>query len=96
MKQTIYLNTFVDAFERFGREDQFSFDGLVALFNYLEELEEATGEEIELDVIALCVEFTEYESMEDLMEEYDVEEPEEVEHAVIAYLDNGGLIVHDF
>ena len=53
---------FADAFRRMGREDQFSREALEALFNYLEEYEQDTGEDLELDVIALCCDFTEYES----------------------------------
>ena len=51
---------FADAFRRMGREDQFSREALEALFNYLEEYEQDTGEDIELDVIGLCCDFTEY------------------------------------
>jgi len=36
-----------------NRKTNFSYEGLEILFEYLEELEESTGEEIELDVIAL-------------------------------------------
>ena len=39
--------------------------GAFALAEYLEEYEESTGEELELDVIALRCEFTEFESVED-------------------------------
>lgn len=53
---------FADAFRRMGREDQFSREALEALFNYLEEYEQDTGEDLELDVIGLCCDFTEYES----------------------------------
>ena len=40
----------------------FSYDGASRLINYLEELEESTGEEIELDPIALRCQFVEYKS----------------------------------
>ncbi len=39
--------------------------GAFALAEYLEEYEESTGEELELDVIALRCDFTEFESVED-------------------------------
>tara|TARA_Y100000004_G_C8852068_1_gene385196 strand:- start:168 stop:566 length:399 start_codon:yes stop_codon:yes gene_type:complete len=45
-------------------KDRFSYDGLGALFNWYESLEEDTGEQTELDVVAICCEFTEYESLE--------------------------------
>jgi hypothetical protein len=44
---------FQDAFNKMGRGDQFSYEGLIALFDHLEFVEDNTGEPIELDVIAL-------------------------------------------
>ena len=62
MRQTISKNEFRDGFKSMGRSDSFSYQGLGALFEFLEELEEETGLEIEYDVIALCGEWREYES----------------------------------
>jgi len=59
MKQTVYLDDFRQAFKDCGRENQFSYDGLEILFNCFEELDEGSGQETELDVIALCCEFEE-------------------------------------
>jgi hypothetical protein len=59
MKTTINLSGFRDAFQRANRGSQFSYEGLEVLFDGLEELEQDTGEEIELDVIALCCYFAE-------------------------------------
>jgi hypothetical protein len=42
-----------------GRKDNFSYAGLNILFDYLEEVEESCGEEIEFDVIAICCDFAE-------------------------------------
>jgi hypothetical protein len=69
MKKTINLQDFIDSFKKFDR-DYYSYKGYVALFNYLENLEEDTGEEIELDVIALCSDFTEYKSIEEIKKDY--------------------------
>jgi NAD(P)-dependent dehydrogenase (short-subunit alcohol dehydrogenase family) len=41
------------------RKDQFSYEGLELIFDYIEEYEQETGEQIELDVIALCCEWSE-------------------------------------
>ena len=58
--QSIYsVHQFREAFRLAGRMDQFSYEGLEVLFDYLDELSEATGEPIELDVIALCCEYYE-------------------------------------
>ena len=70
MKQTVNLNNFIDAFQAMGREESFSYDGKEALFRYLEDCEEGTGKEIELDVVALCCEFTEYLNVEEYADVY--------------------------
>ena len=59
MKTTVNKYDFRDAFKAAGRENNFSYDGLDVLFDYFEEYEESTGEEIELDVIAICCEYSE-------------------------------------
>ena len=69
MKQSITMYDFERAFKRYEREN-FSYDGLKALFEYLEEYEEGTGEEIELDVIALCCEYAEYDSLKEYNDDY--------------------------
>lgn len=69
MKQTVTFTDFCDAFKSFGREN-FSYDGLEALFNQLEEDEAQTGEELELDVISLCSTYQEYASLEEFQGDY--------------------------
>jgi hypothetical protein len=59
MKTTVYFSDFCDAFNQMGRKDQFTYDGLRVLFDYIEEVEESCGEEIELDVIGICCDFAE-------------------------------------
>jgi len=73
MKQTISKYDFEQAFKNMGRGDNFSYTGLNALFEYLEQYEEDTGEEIELDVIALCCEYSEFESLEELKQSYNID-----------------------
>jgi hypothetical protein len=70
MKTIVNFYSFADAFRRFDRANQFSRAGLVALFDYLEELERDTGDEYELDVIGLCVDFAEFDTAEDAAREY--------------------------
>jgi len=69
MKQSVNMYDFERAFKRFER-DNFSYDGLKALFEYLEEYEEDTGEEVELDVIALCCDYMEYDSLKEYNDDY--------------------------
>jgi hypothetical protein len=59
MKTTVSRYDFERAFVDADRRDNFSYEGLNALFDYLEDYEEQTGEEIELDVIALCCDYAE-------------------------------------
>lgn len=78
MKQTVYLGDFRDAFRSAGRENNFSYEGLGILFNYFEQYEDDTGEEIELDVIALCCEFSEATARE-VAENYGYLDDEELD-----------------
>lgn len=50
---------FCDAFRDMNRNENFSHQGKRALFDYLEGLSEDTGDDIELDVIALCCDYYE-------------------------------------
>ena len=70
MKQSINKYQFIDAFHKMGRGEQFSYDGLTALYDYLEQLGDEIGEEIELDVIALCCEYAEYDNFAEFQEYY--------------------------
>ena len=70
MKKTINYYDFKNEFRSHDRADQFSVPALRALFEYLEELEEDCGEEIELDIIGLCCEYAEYENLEEFWREY--------------------------
>lgn len=59
MKTTVTLFDFRDAFRQCGRQDQFSYEALGLLFDYFEALEDSLGQEIELDPIAICCEYSE-------------------------------------
>jgi len=79
MKSTVTINDFIQAFETMDRKENFSYDGLVSLFEYLEEIEESCETEIELDVIALCCEYTEYENIKEFWKDYDKEDYPDLE-----------------
>ena len=94
MKKTISENDFV--FEVMDREDQFSDYALRKIFEYIETVEDDTGEEYEMDIIDICCEFTEYESLEDLQKDYpDIENVDdlECETSVICFEDDCIVIV---
>ena len=67
---TINNHDFIQAFKDAGREDQFSLDALTVLFHHLEEWESQMSEPIELDVIAICCDYEEYDSIEDFQRDY--------------------------
>ena len=77
MKQTINQYEFRNAFQNI-RPDNFSYEGLEILFNGLEQYEVDTGEEVELDVIALCCDYSEMEE-EEVREAYGMDKSESVE-----------------
>jgi len=71
MKQTVSETDFLDAFRRYGRADQFTRAGLIALFDYLEDYEEQLHEQLELDVIALCCNYSEYPTALEAVRDHD-------------------------
>ena len=105
MKIIINENDFIEAFKRAGRSNQFSEEGLIRLYEYLIENEQASSKETELDVIGVCCAFTEYDSLEECAADNDIEveededdedilkELEQQRVTVIALLDNGGVLV---
>ena len=72
MKQTVNLSAFMDAFHAYKRYDQFGYTALRILFDYLEDMEQDTSEELELDVIALCCDYS-VDSVADIASNYDID-----------------------
>lgn len=98
MFQQISKYDFARAFEQV-RPDNFSRAGLSALYEYLEQLEEDIGNPIELDVIAICCEYAEYESLEEFQEDYgdDYQSIDEIEQATtVIPVDDSGFIILQF
>lgn len=62
-------------FDAYNRGDQFSREGIRQLFTYLDEMAENDDRNIELDVIALCCEYTE-STTDDVISDYDVMLPD--------------------
>ncbi len=96
MQTTVNFYDFIDAFKNMGREDSFTYHGLRALFEMLEDYEDAAGTEIELDVVGLCCSYTEYDSFAEVMENYD--HIQDLSDIPTAYrmTDTGGVVVEDF
>ena len=85
---------FRDQFHRMGRGDQFSYEALGLLFDYLEDLDP----DYELDVIELCCEYSE-DTPEEIAEKYGVDlegcedDDDEKAEAVADYLSNETSLV---
>ena len=98
MKQTVNEYDFRRAFETL-RPEQFSYEGLGLLYQYFVELEDDLGEEIELDVIAICCEWSE-DSPAEIMDKYNLglddigldpdDDPDKsaIENALVEYLND--------
>lgn len=74
MKMQLTELDFIHAFAMHGScyKANFSYEGKKALFQYIEEVEEGTGEQIELDIVALCCEFAEYDSLDAWRDDYSI------------------------
>ena len=98
MKSTVGLSDFRDAFQI--RKENFTYEGLEALFDYLEQYEEDTGEEIELDVIALCCDYTEYANLKDFKAAYNSEDYQSIEdievETIVIPIDDEAFIIMSF
>lgn len=88
MKQTVNFYSFCDAFQQ-CRPDNFSREGLSVLWDYFEQYEQDTGEEMELDVIAICCDFAE-DTVEGIASNYSIDldgvADEDKAQAVMDYL----------
>ena len=96
MKQTVNLSGFRDAFRQCGRQDQFSYEALELIFDYLEEMESGMDEEIELDVVGICCDLSE-STFEDVASDYDINvdgmDEDEIEQAVTDYISEQTSII---
>ena len=70
--QTLSKSSFMEEFKQSSRKDQFSYDALGAIFDYLEEYSDSTGEPVEFDMVAICCEWSEC-TWEDIVRDYDVD-----------------------
>ena len=57
--QTLSKSSFIDAFTHSSRKDQFSYEALEAIFDYLEEYSDSTGEPVEFDIVGICCDWSE-------------------------------------
>lgn len=95
MKQTINKSQFRDAFLSWGTYSKnFTYEGLGLLYEGLEDLANDTGVEVELDVVAICCEFTESNHV-DIASQYDIilHESDYPFEVVLNYLQDNTFVV---
>ena len=111
MKTTLTQSNFVDGMNAV-RPDNFSYEGLNALYDYLTQMEEDCGDEYEMefDPIAICCDFSEfdnlreaflnYKTIDDLdgvsFEDQDMQAREYLHDNTSLIEFNGGVIIQDF
>lgn len=92
MKQTVDFQTFRDTFRAYDRADQFSREGLELLFDHLEECDP----DMELDVIALCCDYSE-DTPENIAQDYRIDldgvDEDDTAQAVMDYLCDNTTVV---
>jgi len=101
MKTTLNKYQFIEKFMNV-RPNNFSYEGLDAMFEYLALYEEASvGEEMEFDPVGICCEFTEYDTFKDFQNDYQnpaIEDIEDLEEhtTVIGIPETERFIIHNF
>ena len=73
MYQSVNFSDFVNAFRSHDRDNQFSYEAKRMIFDYIEDYERDTGEPVELDVIAICCDFSEMTESE-LRQSYNIDD----------------------
>lgn len=93
MKQTINTTSqFVHAFHAISRSEQFSYNGLKALYNYLEDMDK----DYELDVIELCCEWSE-STIEEALACYSLDSLEELkENTIVIEIDDDNILYMNY
>ena len=101
MITTISKTQFRDEFTVYNWQDQFSYEALGALDDYLTDLDEQCDLSIELDVIALCCEYSEYDNYYDAVMAYSNDRWHKLEdHTTVIYTgeyaSNSSVIVQEY
>lgn len=98
MKQSVSFSDFEAAFRDYDRYDDFGYQALRVIFDYLESYEQDTGEEIELDVIAICCDYTS-EHYKDIADNYNIDltdadgDEDEEKQIVLDYLNDNAVVL---
>ena len=95
--QTLTKSAFVDAFKQSSRKDQLSHEALEAIFDYLEEYSDSTGEPVEFDIVGICCDLCE-QTWQAIASDYGIEideneNEEEQKQQVYDYLSNETSVI---
>jgi len=88
----VNFSNFYDHFQAI-RKDNFTYEGLKVLFDYLEDYETEDEKGIELDVIALCCEFSEV-SIKEALKDYNLESIEDLKNNTTVLNVNDETIIY--
>lgn len=97
--QQVGESNFIQAMSQVYDNTNFTYEGKKALFAFLSDLAEDTGEPIELDPIALCCEYTEYANIDDVIKSYNnprIKDLGDLEEYTTVIPFDGGIIIQDF
>lgn len=94
--QTLSKSSFINAFKQSSRKDQFSYEALEVIFDYLEEYSDRTDEPVELDIVAICCDFAE-SSLSELASSYEIDleglEGEDRLETVLSYMEKNTFVL---
>ena len=101
MKKTVSKSDFINQFVIMHRFGNFSYEAMGILFDYFEQYEEDCGEELEMDIVAVCCEYSEdsadsiaakYMDVKDCAEFKELSEDEQI-NGIREYLNEKTTIV---
>ena len=98
MIQTLRLSDFTNAFRNSDHAEQFSYEALTLIFDYIQEYEDSTGEQVKFNLIGICCEWAEA-TPRDIIKEYSLEDkiPQFEENGAHNYTDaEVSQLVHEY
>ena len=83
---------FVRLFDEYNRSEQFSIPARRKLFQYLDQLSDDIGEDIKIDVIAICCDYVE-STIKEALENYNLESLDDLrDHTQVIEIDDETII----
>ena len=93
------LSLFRSRFEDYRRVENFGYDGIEALYNYLDQVATDSDTPIKFDCIALCCEYSRYENLAEFQKDYgdEYESLEDIEgRTIVIRIDDEAFIIASF